>query len=128
MSILGTQSVITINVTAPAVVRRLSDITLHCDYHLNGGSNQPYALSWFHNSVLVMSYKPLSRPQIHGEPVSRTLRVNLALSSRNQLHLHNVDWNVTGNWTCQVMTEGPSFEMIEASTYLKVVGKQHFLT
>lgn len=112
-----------INVTAPKTVRRFDDVTLHCDYQLAGGGDQLYTLRWFHNSVPVVRYSPLLRPQIRTEAASRTLRVNQALSSGRRLHLDAVDWNVAGTWKCQIMAEGPSFEKTEASTHLTVVGR-----
>ena len=124
---------IIMNVTAPETVRRFDDVTLHCDYRVDGNGDRLYALRWFHNSVPVIRYSPLLQPQIRGAAASRTLRVNLASSSGKRLHLDAVDWNVTGIWTCQIMAEAPSFETMEASTHLKVIGQitslySHFLS
>lgn len=45
------------------------------------------------------------------------------MSNANQVVIRNVGFGLSGNFTCEVSAEAPSFSTAQAHIYMQVVGK-----
>ncbi|CAM1311577.1 Uncharacterised protein g5741 [Pycnogonum litorale] len=93
------------------------DVRMQCLYQM--GKPLLYSLRWFKDDVEFYSYMPKEHPKVKTFPV---LGVNLddELSFREKMILRNVSYMTSGNYSCEVSEEFPSFKTVKLTTNLNV--------
>ncbi|KAB0800369.1 hypothetical protein PPYR_06109 [Photinus pyralis] len=102
----------------PPVVERGASATLRCNYDLEG---EPlYTVKWYRGQ------REFYRYTLNEVPPTKVflfegLKVNLEMSDEHQVVLQNVEFNLSGNFTCEVSADGPSFPTDMVSRNMSVV-------
>ena len=104
-------------------VQHESDLNVQCNYRLEGDDDL-FALRWFLNDEELLRFTPKSKPQLRKSPQCLPGVEHRMSNSTSSITIKRVDWNAAGDWRCQVMTEGPAFESMDASTSVQIVGKK----
>ncbi|KAF2896384.1 hypothetical protein ILUMI_09791, partial [Ignelater luminosus] len=102
----------------PPVVERGETALLRCNYELEG--KPLYSVKWYRGQREFYRYTPNEVPTTKVF-LFAGLQVNLQLSDEHQVVLQNVDFNLSGNFTCEVSTDGPNFLTAMVSRNMSVV-------
>ncbi|XP_076067810.1 uncharacterized protein LOC143040593 [Oratosquilla oratoria] len=103
----GGAAVELIDVKVPEYKERGSSASLRCHYRL-GGNTQLYSLKWYKEGRQFFQHIPGN-----AEPVSvfkvAGINVNLDRSDGKTVVLDGLQLNSSGNFRCEIITEGPKF-------------------
>jgi len=105
-------------VVVPTEVVVGSDATLQCDYQLD--EDRLYSLKWYHNETEFFRFTPSesSTKEFNHEGFT----VDLAASSGRSVVLKGAGLAAEGRYTCEVMSDAPTFRTQHQSAYMRVVG------
>uniref|UniRef100_A0A8D8VIH2 Ig-like domain-containing protein n=1 Tax=Cacopsylla melanoneura TaxID=428564 RepID=A0A8D8VIH2_9HEMI len=91
---------------SPQAVNRGQDVTLYCNYDLE---KQPlYSVKWYRGKLEFYRYSPGDSPTSKIFPYPG-IDVDVSRSNATQVVLRKVDFNMSGNLSCEVTTDYPSF-------------------
>ncbi|XP_074033573.1 uncharacterized protein isoform X2 [Leptinotarsa decemlineata] len=90
----------------PKVVQRSSHSTLRCSYDLR--NNTLYSVKWYRGRYEFYRYTPSDSPKTKVFPV-RGINVDVHNSNSTQVVLRDIDFIVSGNFSCEVTSDGPQF-------------------
>ncbi|XP_018326073.1 uncharacterized protein LOC108737623 [Agrilus planipennis] len=105
-------------VIEPPIVEKGNSVTIQCNYDLEG--ELLYIVKWYRGQREFYRYVPQSRPTTMKFPFNG-LDIDEDQSNENRVHLRNVDYNLAGNFSCEVSTDAPAFYTNIVSKELKVV-------
>ncbi|XP_030748070.1 uncharacterized protein LOC115876439 [Sitophilus oryzae] len=89
----------------PDVVQYKDKSTLRCTYDLE--DDVLYSVKWYRGSHELYRYIPGERPSIKFFTVPG-VTVDLAESNSSQVVLKDIEFNLAGNFSCEVTTDGPN--------------------
>ncbi|XP_014217662.1 uncharacterized protein LOC106646139, partial [Copidosoma floridanum] len=94
------------------------DATLRCHYDLDG--KPLFALKWYRGEQEIYRYLPSLTPAI--KIFNYTwIQIDPHNSTENQVVIKNVDFQLTGNFSCETTTDSESFYTQKSSKFLTVV-------
>ncbi|CAO1422734.1 unnamed protein product [Diamesa serratosioi] len=104
----------------PEWVRRGQSAQLHCNYEVY---DVPlYSVKWYRGTLEFYRFSPFELPP--SKIFSYTgIKVDLSVSNATHVTLRNVGFNLSGNFTCEVTADAPSFYTATATNFLQVVGE-----
>uniref|UniRef100_A0A2S2R7X3 Ig-like domain-containing protein n=1 Tax=Sipha flava TaxID=143950 RepID=A0A2S2R7X3_9HEMI len=102
----------------PPAVERGQNVMLYCNYDLDGAPM--LSVKWYRGSHEFYRYSPGMIPTTQTFPF-HGLNVDLSVSNATQVFLRDVGFNLSGNLSCEVTTDGPSFKIASASKRIIVV-------
>jgi len=91
----------------PAAIEKGKSATLHCWYDLEGTAL--YAVKWYKERSEFYRYTPKENPSVKTFTIGMDLQVNKEESNATQVTLMNLDLNATGEYSCEVSADAPSF-------------------
>ncbi|XP_037911512.1 uncharacterized protein LOC119651800 [Hermetia illucens] len=106
----------------PAWIKRGQSATLHCRYDLGG--DPLYSVKWYRGNLEFYRYSPFEKPSAKIFPYTG-IKVDLTMSNATQVTLRNVGFNLSGNFTCEVTADAPSFHTSVVTSALVVVELPH---
>uniref|UniRef100_A0A6M2D6E3 Putative beat protein like 1 n=1 Tax=Rhipicephalus microplus TaxID=6941 RepID=A0A6M2D6E3_RHIMP len=106
-----------IELKAPKSPTRGSTVTLECRYDLE--KDQLYSVKWYKDGIEFLRYVPNDRPRIQAFKI-RGLNVNVASSNDTTAVLDHVQNSASGNYSCEVSAEAPTFDVGVAEKRLVV--------
>jgi len=80
---------------------------IYCNYNLDGAPM--LSVKWYRGSHEFYRYSPGMIPKTQTFPFYG-LNVDLSVSNATQVFLRDVGFNLSGNLSCEVTTDGPSFK------------------
>ncbi|KAI4460087.1 beat protein [Holotrichia oblita] len=106
----------------PQVVQRGGNSTLSCSYDLEDA--QLYTVKWYRGNREFYRYTPSEHPSTKILPFKDNIPIYVDLheSNEHRVVLMNVEFHLSGNFSCEVTTEGP-FLTIAANNHMIVVVK-----
>lgn len=112
---------VTLNIE-PEWIRRGQSVRLYCNYELGG--DPLYSVKWYRGHLEFYRYSPSENPpgKIFQFP---DIKVDLTASNDTQVTLRNVGFKLSGNFSCEVTADAPSFHTSFASNALTVVELPH---
>lgn len=102
----------------PRIVHLGASSTLRCSYNLEGAPL--YIVKWYRGHHEFYRYTPKELPSTKIFPFPGG-HVDLDHSDENQVVLRDVGFNLSGNFSCEVTTDAPSFSTRVATTDMLVV-------
>ncbi|XP_022168797.1 uncharacterized protein LOC111032680 [Myzus persicae] len=102
----------------PPAVERGHDVMIYCNYDLDGAPM--LSVKWYRGSHEFYRYSPGMIPRTQTFPFYG-LNVDLSVSNATQVFLRDVGFNLSGNLSCEVTTDGPSFKTALVSKRIIVV-------
>ncbi|XP_063701249.1 uncharacterized protein LOC134831447 [Culicoides brevitarsis] len=102
----------------PSWVRRGESIQLFCNYDME--SNPLYSVKWYRGTLEFYRYSPFENPPEKTFPYSG-IKVDLSGSNATHVILRNVGFSMSGNFSCEVTADAPSFYTATATSMLTVV-------
>ncbi|KAF7279508.1 hypothetical protein GWI33_007090 [Rhynchophorus ferrugineus] len=105
-------------IKVPEAAVRGRDATLECSFDLEGESL--YSLKWYHNGHEFYRYTPSERTPVRVYP-ENGININEQESTERQIVLHNVSREMSGQFSCEVTADKPSFFMAMQTEELRVV-------
>ncbi|XP_060802164.1 uncharacterized protein LOC106133081 [Amyelois transitella] len=103
---------------SPPVVQRGSDATLACLYELTDAPL--YSVKWYRGRHEFYRYSPTETPATKIFPFAG-INVDLARSNQSQVVLTRVSFGLSGNFSCEVTADAPSFATSIVSNNMEVV-------
>ncbi|KAI5644493.1 hypothetical protein NE865_03382 [Phthorimaea operculella] len=103
---------------SPPVVQRGSDATLACIYELTDAPL--YSVKWYRGRHEFYRYSPTETPATKIFPFAG-INVDLARSNQSQVVLTRVSFGLSGNFSCEVTADAPSFATSIVSNNMEVV-------
>ncbi|XP_072949887.1 uncharacterized protein [Epargyreus clarus] len=103
---------------SPSVVQRGSDATLACLYELTDAPL--YSVKWYRGRHEFYRYSPTETPATKIFPFAG-INVDLARSNQSQVVLTRVSFGLSGNFSCEVTADAPSFATSIVSNNMEVV-------
>ncbi|XP_050515204.1 uncharacterized protein LOC126890370 [Diabrotica virgifera virgifera] len=88
----------------PNVVQRFNHSTLHCSYDLE--KDILYSVKWYRGRYEFYRYTPSEYPNIKTFAV-KGINVDEKNSNSTQVLLRDIDFNISGNFSCEVTTDAP---------------------
>lgn len=112
---------VTLNIE-PEWIRRGQSVHLYCNYELGG--DPLYSVKWYRGHLEFYRYSPSENPpgKIFHFP---DIKVDLTASNATQVTLRNVGFKLSGNFSCEVTADAPSFHTSFATNALTVVELPH---
>ncbi|XP_015113421.1 uncharacterized protein LOC107038693 [Diachasma alloeum] len=102
----------------PEVVERGHEVTLRCHYERE---NEPlYSVKWYRGKHEFYRYSPSETPPIKVFNITG-ITVHRNNSDHEQVTVMNVDYGLTGNFSCEVTADAPTFSTEESIKKLRVV-------
>ncbi|KOC69498.1 hypothetical protein WH47_08032, partial [Habropoda laboriosa] len=102
----------------PEVVRRGQKVILRCHYDLQ---NAPlYSLKWYRGRYEFYRYTPSEEPTTKFFNVTG-IYVDAENSNKSQVTLRDVDFALSGTFSCEVTADAPTFSTSHVSKNLTVV-------
>ncbi|KAJ8942990.1 hypothetical protein NQ318_001714, partial [Aromia moschata] len=102
----------------PNVVEKGGQSTLKCSYDLEG--HPLYAVKWYRGYHEFYRYTPKELPSTKIFAFEG-IHVDLNQSNEHQVVLRDVGFNLSGNFSCEVTTDAPSFATSSVSSAMSVV-------
>ncbi|XP_025193341.1 uncharacterized protein LOC112593207 [Melanaphis sacchari] len=102
----------------PPAVEKGHDVMIYCNYDLDGAPM--LSVKWYRGSHEFYRYSPGMIPATQTFPFYG-LNVDLSVSNATQVFLRDVGFNLSGNLSCEVTTDGPSFKTAIVSKRIIVV-------
>ncbi|XP_069689000.1 uncharacterized protein [Periplaneta americana] len=90
----------------PPTVQRGGHASLLCQYDLEGAPL--YSVKWYRGSFEFYRFSPGEKPATKIFPYSG-IHVDLSVSNESVVVLRKVGFNLSGNFSCEVTVEAPSF-------------------
>ncbi|XP_058813479.1 uncharacterized protein LOC131677603 [Topomyia yanbarensis] len=109
-------------VIKPPWVRRGQEAQLHCQYEMEGAPL--YSVKWYRGTLEFYRYSPFENPPAKIFPFTG-IKVDMTVSNATHVTLRNVGFNLSGNFTCEVTADAPSFYTGVATNFLTVVELPH---
>ncbi|XP_040152046.1 uncharacterized protein LOC120893907 [Anopheles arabiensis] len=106
----------------PPWVRRGQEAQLHCQYEMEG--TPLYSVKWYRGTLEFYRYSPFENPPAKIFPFTG-IKVDMTVSNATHVTLRNVGFNLSGNFTCEVTADAPSFYTGVATNVLTVVELPH---
>ncbi|XP_055628354.1 uncharacterized protein LOC129769870 [Toxorhynchites rutilus septentrionalis] len=106
----------------PSWVRRGQEAQLHCQYEMEGAPL--YSVKWYRGTLEFYRYSPFENPPAKIFPYTG-IKVDMTVSNATHVTLRNVGFNLSGNFTCEVTADAPSFYTGVATNVLTVVELPH---
>ncbi|CAH0674151.1 unnamed protein product [Spodoptera exigua] len=103
---------------SPPVVQRGNDTTLACLYELTDAPL--YSVKWYRGRHEFYRYSPTENPTTKIFPFAG-INVDLARSNQSQVVLTRVSFGLSGNFSCEVTADAPSFATSIVSNTMEVV-------
>ncbi|KAM3959943.1 LOW QUALITY PROTEIN: uncharacterized protein ACR2FA_005963 [Aphomia sociella] len=103
---------------SPPVVQRGSDAILACLYQLTDAPL--YSVKWYRGRHEFYRYSPTETPATKIFPFAG-INVDLARSNQSQVVLTRVSFGLSGNFSCEVTADAPSFATSIVSNNMEVV-------
>ncbi|XP_026333539.1 uncharacterized protein LOC113240442 [Hyposmocoma kahamanoa] len=103
---------------SPPVVQRGSDAILACLYELTDAPL--YSVKWYRGRHEFYRYSPTETPATKIFPFAG-INVDLARSNQSQVVLTRVSFGLSGNFSCEVTADAPSFATSIVSSVMEVV-------
>ncbi|CAG9770557.1 unnamed protein product [Ceutorhynchus assimilis] len=88
----------------PAIVQYLSHSTLRCSYELE--DDILYSVKWYRGLLEFYRYTPSEHPSTKVFPFEG-ITVDESSSNSTQVVLRNIEFNLSGNFSCEVTTDLP---------------------
>jgi len=112
-------------VVVPTEVVVGSDATLQCDYQLD--EDRLLAVKWYHNDTQFFRFIPSESStngfmELESPTFMEGFTVDLAASSGRSVVLKGAGLAAEGRYTCEVMSDAPTFRTQHQSAYMRVVG------
>ncbi|XP_021693658.1 uncharacterized protein LOC5564746 [Aedes aegypti] len=109
-------------VIKPPWVRRGQEAQLYCQYEME---NAPlYSVKWYRGTLEFYRFSPSENPPGKIFPFTG-IKVDMTVSNATHVTLRNVGFNLSGNFTCEVTADAPSFYTGVATNVLTVVELPH---
>ncbi|BES92487.1 heterophilic cell-cell adhesion [Nesidiocoris tenuis] len=105
-------------VILPPAVQRGQQATLLCNYDLEG--SPLYAVKWYRGIWEFYRFSPNDNPPTKIFPY-QGIHVDVSMSNASQVVLQQVGFNLSGNISCEVTTDAPSFTTAMVSQELMVI-------
>ncbi|KAL5283742.1 hypothetical protein ACFFRR_006173 [Megaselia abdita] len=102
----------------PLSVKRGQSVLLRCSYNLE--RDPLYSVKWYRGQYEFYRFTPSENPPAKIFTFAN-IKVDLTASNDTQVTLRNVDFRLSGNFTCEVTADAPSFHTSFASNTLTVV-------
>ncbi|XP_055525369.1 uncharacterized protein LOC129718530 isoform X2 [Wyeomyia smithii] len=109
-------------VIKPPWVQRGQEAQLHCQYEMEGAPL--YSVKWYRGTLEFYRYSPFENPPARIFPFTG-IKVDMTVSNATHVTLRNVGFNLSGNFTCEVTADAPSFYTGVATNVLTVVELPH---
>ncbi|XP_041968180.1 uncharacterized protein LOC121725356 [Aricia agestis] len=103
---------------SPPVVQRGADVVLACLYELTDAPL--YSVKWYRGRHEFYRYSPTESPATKIFPFAG-INVDLARSNQSQVVLTRVSFGLSGNFSCEVTADAPSFATSIVSSNMDVV-------
>lgn len=108
-----------VNLTVnPPIVRKGGHASLLCQYDLEGAPL--YSVKWYRGNFEFYRFSPGEKPSIKIFPYGG-IYVDLSLSNDRLVVLRKVGFNLSGNFSCEVTVEAPSFSTATVYQQMQVV-------
>ncbi|GAB0087639.1 Ig-like domain-containing protein [Sergentomyia squamirostris] len=118
---LGTLALRNVTLTVdPPAVKRSHIATLLCFYDLEGAPL--YAVKFYRGLREFYRYSPSEIPKNKIFPFPG-IHVDLSQSNASQVVIRNVGFGLSGNFSCEVSADAPSFSTAMAHIQMQVVGE-----
>ncbi|XP_046474669.1 paramyosin isoform X1 [Neodiprion pinetum] len=102
----------------PEVVQRGQEAILRCRYDLQ---DRPlYSVKWYRGNHEFYRFAPKDSPATKTFPIAG-INVDVTNSNGSQVMLRNVDFRLSGNFSCEVTADAPSFSTAFVTKNLNVV-------
>ncbi|XP_063244210.1 uncharacterized protein LOC134543238 [Bacillus rossius redtenbacheri] len=102
----------------PPAVQRGQHASLLCLYDLEGAPL--YSVKWYRGRLEFYRYSPSEKPPTKIFPFPG-IHVDLSVSNDSLVVLRNVGFNLSGNFSCEVTADAPSFSTKTVHQHLLVV-------
>lgn len=109
-------------VLEPAVVQRLQHSILHCNYDLE--KSPLYSVKWYRGPFEFYRFTPSEHPSSKVFPIGGIL-VDMNHSNGTQVFLRNIEFNLAGNFTCEVTTDETFVTRMDSKAMLVVQLPDH---
>ncbi|KAF7268393.1 hypothetical protein GWI33_018478 [Rhynchophorus ferrugineus] len=104
----------------PRVVEYGKESTLRCSYNLE---NAPlYTVKWYRGQHEFYRFTPKELPNTKIFPFDG-MHIDESQSNEHQVVLRKIGFNLSGNFSCEVTTDEPSFSAVTVIKDMLVVGK-----
>lgn len=104
-------------ISIPAAVERGKQAKLRCNYDMEG--DPLYAVKWYKGGREFFRYTPLDTPPFKQFPTPH-LHVVESMSNKTLVVLDNVSIESSGEFSCEVSADAPSFFTVSATGTLQV--------
>ncbi|XP_050083227.1 uncharacterized protein LOC126569876 [Anopheles aquasalis] len=95
-----------------------SNVSLECNFDMDGAAL--YAVKWYKDGNEFYRFTPANRPQTQSFLLPG-VSVDLQMSDKNVLLLHNVSLDTSGLYCCEVSAEAPTFLTVSATENMHVI-------
>ncbi|XP_035774897.1 uncharacterized protein LOC118457422 isoform X2 [Anopheles albimanus] len=95
-----------------------SNVSLECIFDMDGAAL--YAVKWYKDGNEFYRFTPANRPQTQSFLLPG-VSVDLQMSGKNALLLNNVSLDTSGQYTCEVSAEAPTFLTVSATEDMHVI-------
>ncbi|KAJ8971228.1 hypothetical protein NQ317_017457, partial [Molorchus minor] len=102
----------------PKIVQRGNQSRLRCSYDLEG--QDLYAVKWYRGRYEFYRYTPSESPSTKVFPVEGMLEVDVNSSNSTQVVLRNIEFNLSGNFSCEVTTDKTFSTRVDSQTMVVV--------
>ncbi|XP_061941022.1 uncharacterized protein LOC107999890 isoform X5 [Apis cerana] len=109
-----------LGINVPAYSLRGKSALLECRYDLE--TDKLYSITWYKDHEEFYRYVPKGEPKKHTYHVEG-VKVDYRRSDHQQVLLQNVSLYTSGKYKCEVITEAPSFNAINAEANMEIVGE-----
>ncbi|XP_026300850.1 uncharacterized protein LOC410563 isoform X2 [Apis mellifera] len=108
-----------LGINVPAYSLRGKSALLECRYDLE--TDKLYSITWYKDHEEFYRYVPRGEPKKHTYHVEG-VKVDYRRSDHQQVLLQNVSLYTSGKYKCEVITEAPSFNAVNAEAKMEIVG------
>ncbi|XP_043785767.1 uncharacterized protein LOC122711257 isoform X3 [Apis laboriosa] len=109
-----------LGINVPAYSLRGKSALLECRYDLE--TDKLYSITWYKDHEEFYRYVPRGEPKKHTYHVEG-VKVDYRRSDHQQVLLQNVSLYTSGKYKCEVITEAPSFNAVNAEANMEIVGE-----
>nr|XP_013097814.1 unnamed protein product [Stomoxys calcitrans]XP_013097822.1 unnamed protein product [Stomoxys calcitrans]XP_013097829.1 unnamed protein product [Stomoxys calcitrans] len=102
----------------PPAVRRSQSVTLRCQYSLEGAPL--YSVKFYRGQLEFFRYTPDEYPNTKVFPYPG-IKVDESVSNATQVVIRNVNFGLSGNFSCEVTADAPLFSTATAYAQMQVV-------
>ncbi|KAF7383661.1 hypothetical protein HZH66_013011 [Vespula vulgaris] len=110
---------IKVEIKMPREAEEGSTVELRCEWRLLGGAGL-YSVKWYKDEHEFFRYVPDNDPKIQTFP-QLGIHLDKRSNSEKSIRLANVRLETSGQYKCEVSTEGPSFASFHKTANLTVI-------